>query len=103
MKIFERIVMDWGGNTIEEQSFDYEGPVALCGGGGGKKPKTPSVPPPAPKPATGKDMTAAATEAEGDQRNRARKYLGQQGTILTSPLGTAPAAQPTGGKQLLGQ
>jgi hypothetical protein len=102
MKIFERIVMDWDGNTIEEQSFDYEGPVALCGGGGGgKKPKTPEVPPPAPKPATGKDMTAAATEAEGDQKNRARRYLGQQGTILTSPMGSAPQQQQ--GKQLLGQ
>jgi hypothetical protein len=105
MKIFERIVMDWDGNTIEEQSFDYEGPVALCGGGGGKKPKTPEVPPPAPKPAMGKDLTAAATEAEGDQRNRARRYLGQQGTILTSVLGAARTGQdPTaGGKKLLGQ
>lgn len=100
MKIYERLVMDWDGNVLEEQSFDYQGELALCGGGGGKG-KTPEPPPPPPKPATAKDVTAAANSAEEDQRNRAKKYLGQQGTILTSPLGAAPNA--TTGKQLLGQ
>ncbi len=50
MKIYERIVMDWDGNVLEEQGFEYEGPVALCGGGG--KGSTPS-PPPAPPLARG--------------------------------------------------
>jgi hypothetical protein len=29
--------------------------------------------------------------------------MGQQGTILTSPLGAAPAQDQQGGKKLLGQ
>ena len=101
MKIYERIVMDWDGTVLEEQSFDYQGDLALCGGGGGGKGSTPSPPPPTPKPATAKDVTAAANSAEEDQRNRAKKYLGQQGTILTSPLGAAQ--NEPAGKKLLGQ
>lgn len=101
MKIYERIVMDWDGTVLDEQAFEYGGPVALCGGGGGGKGSAPSPPPPPPKPATAKDVTAAANSAEEDQRNRAKKYLGQQGTILTSPLGAAQ--YQSGGKKLLGQ
>jgi hypothetical protein len=100
MKIYERIVMDWGGNVLDEQSFEYEGPVALCGGGGGKG-STPKPPPPPPKPATEKNTTAAANEAVADQDAKRKKYMGQQGTILTSPLGAAPAPGQT--KTLLGQ
>lgn len=100
MKIYERLVMDWDGNVLEEQSFDYQGELALCGGGGGKG-KTPEPPPTPPKPATEKGTTAAANEAVADQDAKRKKYIGQQGTILTSPLGAAPA--PGQGKQLLGQ
>ena len=101
MKIYERIVMDWDGNVLEETSFDYQGDVALCGGGGGGKGSTPDPPPPPPKPATAKDVTAAATDAVNEQDAKRKKYMGQQGTILTSPLGAAPNAPA--GKQLLGQ
>ena len=102
MKIYERIVMDWDGNVLEEQSFDYQGELALCGGGGGKG-KTPEPPPTPPKPATEKGTTAAANEAVAEQDAKRKKYSGQEGTILTSPLGAAPAAGQTGGKKLLGQ
>ena len=102
MKIYERLVMDWDGNTLEQDSFEYSGPVALCGGGGGKG-RTPSPPPTPPKPATEKGTTAAANEAVADQDAKRKKYMGQQGTILTSPLGAAPAAGQPGGKKLLGQ
>ena len=101
MKISTRIVMDWDGNVLEETSFDYQGDVALCGGGGGGKGKTPKAPPAPPKPATEKGTTAAANEAVAEQDAKRKKYMGQQGTILTSPLGAAPA--PGQGKQLLGQ
>lgn len=102
MKIYERLVMDWDGNVLEEQSFDYQGELALCGGGGGKGGSSPSPPPPTPpKPATEKDVTANANAAVEDQRQKAKKYLGQQGTILTSALGAAQDQQ--GGKKLLGQ
>ena len=103
MKIYERIVMDWDGNVLEETSFDYQGDVALCGGGGGKgkTPEAPPAPPAPPKPATEKGTTAAANEAVADQDAKRKKYMGQAGTILTSPLGAAPA--PGQGKKLLGQ
>lgn len=100
MKIYERIVLDWDGTVLEEDSFEYEGPVTLCGGGGGKG-KTPEAPPTPPKPATEKDVTANANAAVEDQQQKAKKYLGQQGTILTSALGAAQGQQ--GGKKLLGQ
>ena len=103
MKIYERLVMDWDGNVLEETSFDYQGDVALCGGGGGGKGKTPEAPPAPPKPATEKGTTAAANEAVAEQDAKRKKYSGQEGTILTSPLGAAPAAGQTGGKKLLGQ
>lgn len=103
MKIYERIVMDWDGNVLEETSFDYQGDVALCGGGGGGKGKTPEAPPAPPKPATEKGTTAAANEAVAEQDAKRKQYMGQAGTILTSPLGAAPTAGQTGGKKLLGQ
>ena len=99
MKIYERIVMDWDGNVLEETSFDYQGDVALCGGGKGS---TPSPPPAPPTPATEKGTTASANAAVEDQDAKRKKYMGQQGTILTSALGAQPTQQ-TGGKTLLGQ
>ena len=36
MRIYTKIVLDIkSGKTLEEQSFDYKGDLALCGGGGG--------------------------------------------------------------------
>ena len=102
MKIYERIVLDWDGAVLEEESFEYTGPLALCGGGGGKKPKTPEPPPPTPKPAVAKDVTAAATEAMNEQDTRRKRYMGQAGTVLTSPLGASGGPAPTG-KTMLGQ
>ena len=102
MKIYERIVLDWDGAVLEEESFEYSGPLALCGGGGGKKPSTPEPPPPTPKPAVAKDVTAAATEAMNEQDTRRKRYMGQAGTVLTSPLGASSGPAPTG-KTMLGQ
>lgn len=105
MKIYERIVLDWDVTVLEEESFEYTGPLALCGGGGGKKPKTPEPPPPpppTPKPAVAKDVTAAATEAMNEQATRRKRYMGQAGTVLTSPLGASSGPAPTG-KTMLGQ
>jgi len=101
MKIYERIILDWDGAVLEEESFEYAGPLALCGGGG-KKSKTPEPPPPTPKPAVAKDVTAAATEAMNEQDTRRKRYMGQAGTVLTSPLGASSGPAPTG-KTMLGQ
>lgn len=30
MKIYTKVVMDWDGNVLEEESYDYDGPVAHC-------------------------------------------------------------------------
>jgi len=35
MKIYKKIVLDLNGQVIEEDSYEYEGPIAQCGGGGG--------------------------------------------------------------------
>lgn len=35
MKIYELVEMDMDGNIVREESFDYEGELALCGGSGG--------------------------------------------------------------------
>lgn len=101
MKVFTRTVMDWDGSILEQDSEEYSGPVALCGGGGGKG-STPA-PPPAPPAtaATGREATAATTQAVEDQQNKVKQNMGQQGTILTSPLGAQPVQQQ--GKSLLGQ
>ena len=101
MKVFTRTVMDWDGSILEQDSEEYSGPVALCGGGGGGKGSTPAPPPAPAKPATGREATAATTQAVEDQKNRVKQSMGQQGTILTSPLGAQPVQQH--GKSLLGQ
>lgn len=100
MKVFTRTVMDWDGSILEQDSEEYSGPVALCGGGGGKG-STPAPPPAPAKPATGREATAATTQAVEDQQNKVKQSMGQQGTILTSPLGAQPVQQQ--GKSLLGQ
>lgn len=33
MRIYTSVTMDWDGNIIESESFDYQGPVSLCGDG----------------------------------------------------------------------
>ena len=35
MKIYNKIVLDKDNNIIEEDSFEYNGPITYCGGGGG--------------------------------------------------------------------
>ena len=101
MKVFTRTVMDWDGSILEQDCEEYCGPVALCGGGGGGKGSTPAPPPAPAKPATGREATAATTQAVEDQQNKVKQSMGQQGTILTSPLGAQPVQQQ--GKSLLGQ
>ena len=44
MKIYRRVVIDMNTmSTVEEDSFDYEGPVALCGGKGKTKSESTTV------------------------------------------------------------
>ena len=99
MRVYTRIVMDMTKDdipVIEADPIDYEGPVALCGGGGGGGGKsapaqssTPAVQaaPPAPVAATAKDSTAATAKAVQDQKDAAANSKGIGSTILTSATG----------------
>lgn len=51
MKIYTKVVYDWDGNVLEEESFEYFGPVALCKG------------PEAPKP-TEQELTIMEKQAD---------------------------------------
>jgi hypothetical protein len=35
MKVYTKVVLDWDGNVLEEESFQYEGDVSHCGGSSG--------------------------------------------------------------------
>ena len=108
VKIHTRIVMDmrtW--EVLEDEFFLYDGPLALCGGGGGGgKGGAPSYDPPAPKPQAQqtKSVTEAATAARDTQKDKARKAAGLSGTILTNSALSSNAGQSgASGNSLLGQ
>jgi hypothetical protein len=50
VKIYNKIVWDKDGNIIEEDSYDYTGPLAMCDFGPPPSPPPPPPPPPAPPP-----------------------------------------------------
>lgn len=96
MRINTRIVFDMTQDdvpVIECDSYEYEGDLALCGGGGGKSPSIPDAPPPPPKPVQSKDVTETVAAARNDQKNKARRAVGHQGTIMTGGLGLGDKAQ----------
>jgi len=35
MKVYTKVVLDWDGNVLEEESYEYDGPVSQASGGGG--------------------------------------------------------------------
>ena len=102
MKIYEKIVMNWDGEILEEQSFEYSGPVAHCGGGGKSKPKVQPAPPP-PEPAKEAMKDAGTSDANGssDARRKAQMAAGLSGTNVTR--GSLAAGANTQKKSLMGQ
>ena len=68
------------------------------GFGGSSSPSVPEVQP-APKAATPKPVTEAATAARQNQKDKASKAAGINASVYTSPLNRADATQKT----LLGQ
>lgn len=68
------------------------------GFGGSSSPSVPEVQP-APKAATPKPVTEAATAARQNQKDKASKAAGIRGSIYTNPL----RSEGTSGKTLLGQ
>jgi hypothetical protein len=97
MKVFTRITWSMStGEVLESENFDYDGPVALCGGGGSDAPK----PPPPPKPR--QEVTAITKRARAEQSAKASRSFGQLSTLMTGGLGETELAQ-TSGKKLLGR
>lgn len=98
MKIYRKLVLDFDGNVLEEDSFEYHGPVAQCGGGGGKgaKPKVQKAPP-VPEPT----KTATGDTVADDAKKKAQRAAGLSGTDVTG--GALSTAATTQKKSLLGQ
>lgn len=42
MKVYTKVVIDVDGLVVEEESYEYNGSIALCGGGGGAPKQTQS-------------------------------------------------------------
>ena len=98
MKIYERIVMDWDGLVLEERYFEYEGELALCGGGGKSKPKVQKAPP-VPEPT--KTPTGESAAIDNDARRKAAAAAGLSGTNVTG--GALAGQASTQKKSLMGQ
>jgi hypothetical protein len=101
MKIYDRIVMDWDGVVLEEQSHEYDGPVAMCGGGGKTKAKvTPA--PPAPEPVKSEPGKTGVSAARDDAKKKAQQAAGLSGTNVTGGA-LSGATVNTTKKSLMGQ
>ena len=103
MKIYEKVVLNWDGDVVEEQSFEYDGPVAHCGGGGGKSRPKVQPAPPAPEP-TKEAVKAADSEAAAgsvEAKRKAQAAAGLSGTNVTG--GSLTSTATTQKKSLMGQ
>ena len=86
MKIYSKIV--WNIETLEvleEDSFEYNGPVAWCDGGGksGGGGSTSVVYTETPTKQSTKSVSAGATAAAAAQREKASRSRGVAASILT--------------------
>lgn len=98
-KIYTEVIIDMCTNEVlSEKAFDYEGDLALCGGGGKSMPK-PEPAPPAPEPTKSPDSETA--RARDEARIKATKAAGLASTNKTGGALTSEA--PTQKKSLLGQ
>lgn len=89
--------MNWEGQVLSSECYEYDGEVALCKGG-----KSAPAPAPAPEPAPEKAQTKQIDEsqvtARENQRQKAKRANGIRSSILTRQQdGT------DGGNTLLGQ
>jgi len=111
MKIYNKIVWDFETlEVLEEDSFEYNGPVAWCGGGGGGKGKSSSstdyVVTETPTKQSSKSVSAGATAAAATQREKASKNRGVAASILTqrrqNTSGNAGLTSQNSGSSTLG-
>lgn len=108
MKIYNKIVWDIETlEVLEEDSFEYTGPIALCGGGG--KSKSSSVEytyTETPTKQSTKSVSAGATAAAATQREKASRNRGVAASILTqrrqNTSGSAGLTSQNSGSSTLG-
>lgn len=99
MNIYTKFVFDMNtGKEIESESFEYDGEVALCKGGGKRAPAPAPAPEPAPEKAQTKQIDESQVTARENQRQKARRANGIRSSILTRQLD-----ETGGGNTLLGQ
>lgn len=101
MKVYTEFTFDMKtGKEISSKSFEYDGEVALCKGGG-KAPKQTYTPPPEPAPekAQTKQIDESQVTARENQRQKARRANGIRSSILTRQQDSTAG----GGNTLLGQ
>ena len=99
-KIYTEVVIDMRTNEVlSEKAFDYEGDLALCGGGGGKSMPKAEPAPAAPEPSKTPDSETARVRDEA--RNKAARAAGLASTNKTG--GSLTSDAPTQKKSLLGQ
>lgn len=105
MKVITECVIDMStGATLHEESYEYEGPVAQCGGGGGggkSAPSAPAAPAPEQTPTYETEKEPLAKSVRDSEQRKIVQRTGLAGTILTSPLG-ATGTSGSGGSNLLG-
>ena len=102
MKIYSKLVWDKDFNILDEESFEYTGPVAECMGGGISPPPPPPPPPvysPPPAP-TASPASTTGTRRRGRKRTAAGRG---RGVLIQSrsPLGITDPEQLGARKTLL--
>jgi len=105
MKIYNKIVLDIETfEILEEDSFEYNGPVAWCGGGGGGS--TSYMASDTPTKQSSKSVSAGATAAAAAQREKASRNRGVAASILTqrrqNTSGSAGLTSRNSGSSTLG-
>lgn len=95
MKIYNKIVWDKDGNIIEEDSYEYNGPLTHLGG----RPKPPPPPPPiiperppAPPPTIPErpellEPEETPEEKQKEETKQKKRRGGRKGLTTGSPLG----------------
>lgn len=99
MKVYTEFTFDMKtGKEISSKSFEYDGEVALCGGGGKGYSPAPA-PEPAPEKAQTKSIDESQVTARENQRQKAQRAKGIRSSILTQQN----QQSQTAGNTLLGQ
>lgn len=87
MKIYTRLVLDGSGSVLEEESYHYDGPLALCGGGS----KDNSIP-------ETEEERALAEVARAEFDRHQREFVGLENKFIKDAKATEGDYQQATGK-----